>query len=339
MTDTQTLPATQTPASSTPRSNGALTVPENGEKPKAGYGSSGAFELMQRAANALSKSSLVPKDYQNNIPNCMIALGIAHRVGADPMMVMQNLDIIHGRPSWRAQFMIGTANSCGRFSAIRYEFFGEPNTDSWGCRASATEKSTGEKLVGPDITIAMTKKEGWYAKAGSKWQTMPQLMLMYRSGAWWVRAYAPELSLGFHTAEEVVDILDATPQNDGSYRVDHLKQAQAMLGARQDPPHDQTTGEIVEAGTEEPDDETEGDEDGEFSESDELDRYIEKMRGELALAKTPIEANAVDVTFRDTLDGYVERKEITEQRGTEITQAWGEATRVRAAELLQGKRK
>lgn len=254
MTDTQTPRSSTAPATITQpgKANGGENLPAvpNGEKPKVGYASNGAFELMQRAANALSKSSLVPKDYQNNIPNCMIALGIAHRIGADPMMVMQNLDVIHGRPSWRAQFMIGTANSCGRFSAIRYEFFGEVGTDSWGCRAWATEKSTGEKLIGPDVTISLAKKEDWYGKKGSKWQTMPQLMLMYRSGSWWVRAYAPELSLGFHTADEVIDILDATPQNDGSYRVDHLKQAQAMLGARQDDPaHDAETGEILDQET------------------------------------------------------------------------------------------
>lgn len=282
---------------------------------------------MQRAANALSKSSLVPKDYQNNIPNCMIALGIASRIGADPMMVMQNLDIIHGRPSWRAQFMIGTANSCGRFSAIRYEFFGEPNTDSWGCRAWATEKSTGEKLVGPDVTISLAKKEEWYGKKGSKWQTMPQLMLMYRAGSWWVRAYAPELSLGFHTAEEVADILDATPQNDGSYRVDPLKQAQAMLGARQDPPHDPQTGEIIEPGTEEADDETEGDEVGEFSESDA--NPLADMAAELLQLANCLGTGGVD---------RLEKEIGATLRGDKLL-AWADACAARVAELMQGKKR
>lgn len=173
-------------------------------------------------------SSLVPEGYRNNVPNCMIALRIADRIGADPMMVMQNLDIVHGRPSWRAQFLIGTANSCGRFSAIRYEFFGDRNTDTWGCHAWAVEKATNEKLVGPDITIAIAKAEGWYQKSGSKWKTIPQLMLMYRAGSWWVRAYAPELSLGFQTAEEQTDIIDVTARTieDGP-----LKSAISQLGA------------------------------------------------------------------------------------------------------------
>lgn len=170
-------------------------------------------------AKGFSQSTLVPKEYQNNIPNSMIALSMADRVGADPLMVMQNLVIVHGRPTWSSQFLIATANSCGRFSSIRYEFFGTPMTDEWGARAWAIEKSTGEKLVGSDVTIALAKKEGWYQKSGSKWQTIPQQMLMYRAGSWWVRAYAPELSLGLHTADEAIDIIDVTRGNDGVFQV------------------------------------------------------------------------------------------------------------------------
>ena len=166
------------------------------------------FELAQRAANLLASSGLVPEAYRGSIPNCVIALNMAQRIGADPLQVMQNLVVVHGNPTWSAQFLIATVNACGRFSALRYEFFGERNDDSWGCRAWAIEKETGEKLIGTDVTIAMAKAEGWYDKKGSKWKTMPQQMLMYRSGAWWARAYAPELSMGLQTNDEAIDILD-----------------------------------------------------------------------------------------------------------------------------------
>lgn len=175
---------------------------------KMGFSDKESFELMQRAANLLSAAQLVPKEYQGNLPNCVIALNMANRIGADPLMVMQNLIVIHGKPTWSSQFLIATVNTCGRFSALRYEFFGEPNTDSWGCRAWAVEKETGEKLVGTDITIGIAKSEGWYNKNGSKWKTIPQQMLMYRAGSWWARAYAPELSMGLSTAEEMGDIID-----------------------------------------------------------------------------------------------------------------------------------
>jgi len=187
---------------------------------RAGFFDLQSFELMQRIAKGFAASTLVPQVYQGNLANCMIALNLAQRINGDPLMVMQNLVIVHGRPTWSAQYLIATANMCGRFSAIRFEFFGERNSDSWGCRAWAIEKATGEKLVGSDITVAIAKKEGWYGKNGSKWQSIPQQMLMYRAGSWWVRAYAPELSMGLMTADEAHDVFDATAGADGTYQVD-----------------------------------------------------------------------------------------------------------------------
>jgi len=187
---------------------------------QAGFFNIQSFELMQRIAKGFATSSLVPKEYQGNIGNCMIALNLAQRIGGDPLMVMQNLVIVHGRPTWSAQYLIATANMCGRFSAIRFEFFGDKKNDTWGCRAWAIEQRTGEKLIGSDVTIAIARKEGWYGKNGSKWQSIPQQMLMYRAGSWWVRAYAPELSMGLMTSDEASDVFDAQASADGTYSVD-----------------------------------------------------------------------------------------------------------------------
>lgn len=203
------------------------------------------FELAQRAAKLMAASTLVPKEYQGNLPNCVIALNMAQRVGADPLMVCQNLVIVHGRPTWSAQFLIATVNTCGRFSALRYEFFGKANTDEWGCRAWAIEKATGEKLVGTDVTIAIAKKEGWYGKNGSKWQSIPQQMLMYRAGSWWTRAYAPEISMGLATAEEMQDTFDAERGNDGAYSVDLGSLRETAAPAAET--IDKSTGEIIDA--------------------------------------------------------------------------------------------
>ncbi len=170
-----------------------------------GFTSEKSFMLIQRAATLLSKSSLVPKEFQGNLPNCVIALNMASRIGADPLQVMQNLYVVYGRPSWSAQFLIATFNTCGRFTAIRYKWVGERGKDSFGCIAYTIEKASGEVLEGAEVTIGLAKAEGWYEKNGSKWKTMPQQMLMYRAASWLVRAYAPEIGMGLHTADEVED--------------------------------------------------------------------------------------------------------------------------------------
>lgn len=185
-----------------------------------GFGSLQSFELMQRAAKLLAASTLVPKDYQNNLPNCVIALNMATRLGADPLLVMQNLYVVHGRPGWSSQFLIATFNQCGRFAAIRYKWTGTEGKDDWSCQAYAMERETNEIITGPVISIALAKKEGWYQKTGSKWQSIPQLMLMYRAAAWLVRTHAPEISMGLQTESELHDVYDAKRGATGEFSVE-----------------------------------------------------------------------------------------------------------------------
>lgn len=195
-----------------------------------GLTDSQSFELAQRVGKLFATSTLVPKQYQGNLPNCVIALNMASRMGADPMMVMQNLYIVHGTPSWSSQFLIATFNKSGRFSAIRYEFEGTPGQDDYGCTAVATELTTGEVLRGTTITIGLAKAEEWYQKKGSKWQTMPQQMLMYRAASWFIRAYAPEIAMGLQTAEEIRDTYEL--ENDGqSFSLPPKGQTSADLNA------------------------------------------------------------------------------------------------------------
>jgi hypothetical protein len=180
-----------------------LTVLEQTPE-KGSFNSSANFEHAQRVAKMLSSSSLVPKEFQNNVQNTMIALEMANRIGASPLMVMQNLYIVHGKPSWSSTFIIAAINSSGKFSPLRFEISGEG--DQKGCIAWAYEKETKERLESPRVTMEMAKKEGWVDKNGSKWKTMPELMMRYRAAAFFGRLYAPEIMMGMHSFEEAVEI-------------------------------------------------------------------------------------------------------------------------------------
>lgn len=207
-----------------------LTISENkGELSTQGiFNNPTSFEQAQRIAGALIKSNLIPTDYQENMPNALIALEMANRIGASPIAVMQNLHIIEGRPSWSSNFIISAMNSSGKFSPLRFEIkkLGEKEVsfDYWegpkgqrtkktgkmkiedmSCIAWAIEKSTGERLDGPEVTVSMAVAEGWYGKPGSKWKTMPELMIRYRAAAFFGRLYSPEILMGMHTEDEVID--------------------------------------------------------------------------------------------------------------------------------------
>lgn len=165
-----------------------------------------AFELKQREAKLLAASTLVPKHYQDNVADVVVAMNMAGRMKADPLAVMQSLHIIHGKPGWSAQFLIASFNACGRYSSITYEF----SDDGTACVAVTSERETGREIRGPEVSIAMAEAEGWLSKSGSKWKTMPELMLRYRAAAFLIRTTAPEIGLGFYTTEELKDIDDAS---------------------------------------------------------------------------------------------------------------------------------
>lgn len=167
------------------------------------FGDTNSFEHSQRVAKMLSSSNLIPKEYQGNIQNTMIALEMANRIGASPLMVMQNLYIVHGKPSWSSSFIIAAINNCKRFSPLRFIIKGDGPTLS--CKAWANDLHTNDKLEGPKVSMEMAMKEGWVNRPGSKWQTMPELMIRYRAAAFFGRLYAPDILMGMHTVEEVQD--------------------------------------------------------------------------------------------------------------------------------------
>lgn len=168
------------------------------------FESTQSFVDAQRMAQALAASTIVPVSYQNNVPNTLVAIEMAQRMGESPIMVMQNLNIIHGRPSFGSAFIISRLNTCKRFAApIKFAISGEGmnmNCFAW------TMDHAENVIQGPPVSMQMAKAEGWIDKKGSKWQTMPELMIQYRAAAFFCRLHAPELLMGMRTAEEINDI-------------------------------------------------------------------------------------------------------------------------------------
>lgn len=214
------------------------------------------FATIQRVSKMFAHSELVPEIYRVNVPqgadektiaaaemkamsNCIIALELSSRIGASPLMVMQNLVPIYGRPSWSAKFLIATVNTCGRFEPLQFRFTEKGNLGMVDyvdyvynpqtrrkdavnkqfdgkkmmdieCVAYTTAKGGTSVLESSPVSIRLAIQEGWFTKSGSKWQTMPRQMLMYRAASWWSSAYAPEISMGMRTVEEEQDIIDIT---------------------------------------------------------------------------------------------------------------------------------
>lgn len=63
----------------------------------------------------------------------------------------------------------------------------------------------GRRIDGMVVDMDMADAEGWTKKNGSKWKTMPQLMLRYRAASFFARLNCPELTMGLYTKEEIID--------------------------------------------------------------------------------------------------------------------------------------
>jgi hypothetical protein len=211
------------------------------------------FEFGQRAANLFAASQLVPAHLRGKPQDCFIALHMAERMGEDPLMVMQNIVIVSGTAGWKTQFMIAKANAAGVFKG-RINWRVEGEGERLKVTAFAHLLDTGDE-VSASADMRMAKAEGWTKNA--KYTSMPEHMLRWRSAAFLIRLYCPEVMMGMQTAEEVEDVrlavasntaMDVTPSAALAARLDHRPGSVTATvdHALSEPAHDPETGEITE---------------------------------------------------------------------------------------------
>lgn len=164
------------------------------------------FKEIYDIGKMFASSSLVPQTYQGKAMDCTIAVDMANRMNISPMMVMQNLYVVRGKPSWSGQACTALIEGSGKFKNLRHVYTGEKGTDTWGCYVEAVRIENGEVVRGVEVTIAMAKAEDWVNKTGSKWKTMPELMLAYRASAFFARVHIPNALMGVSVEGEVEDI-------------------------------------------------------------------------------------------------------------------------------------
>lgn len=179
------------------------------------FSDSESFQRLFDIGKMFASSTLVPQNYQGKPMDCTIAVDMANRMGVSPMMVMQNLYVVKGKPSWSGQACMSMIRGSREFKNVRPVYTGEKNTDSWGCYIQAEYRETGEVVRGTEVTISMAKAEGWYSKKDkygnetSKWQTIPEQMLAYRAAAFFARVYIPNSLMGVYVEGEAEDIAPA----------------------------------------------------------------------------------------------------------------------------------
>lgn len=196
---------------------------------------------MVQVAGYLADSTIVPKHYQGQQGNVLIALNTAQRRNLDPMMVMQNLYVVYGTPSWSGQFCIAAIKSAPQYRRIVFEFL---NGKDWrgGMRVVGYRKDDPLDETpdyGPEVTPEIVAAEGWdkpkklrdgSGTQQSRWVTNPELMYRYRSASEFARTCCPEVLMGLPTQDYVEDeqnagreMRDVTPQQQEEETAVHVK--------------------------------------------------------------------------------------------------------------------
>lgn len=157
------------------------------------------YEETLRIGKGYSMSGIVPSSYANKPFDCAIAVDMANRLGVPPLMVMQQLFVVKGKPVWSGQACMTFIRN--RFDDVDVVYTGERGTDTYGCYISAMDGD--KKIQGTEITIAMAKAEGWMQN--TKWRNMPQQMLAYRAASFFARVYCPNTLMGCQVEGEVED--------------------------------------------------------------------------------------------------------------------------------------
>jgi hypothetical protein len=167
------------------------------------------LESVEREARYLSQLQATPLHFRGKTAECMWVVRLARRLDMDPFMVMNNIYFMHGRVGYSSSFMIGVVNQCGLFSNLEFEYNG--TGESRSCVAKAKCLKTKRTLSSTPVSIKMAREEGWSLTRGSKWKTMPDLMLQYRAAAFFCRAFAPQFLMGL--AKEELEDIDSTSKN------------------------------------------------------------------------------------------------------------------------------
>ena len=172
------------------------------------------LEQMFRFSEFLAKSPLLPDAFNGNPGSVMIALNMAQRLRMDPLMVMQNIVIVHGNAGLSGKFAIALLNRSPKYSRIEYRYVNGKDYTGGMQVIGHRKDDPGDKRpdVGTAVTLEMARAEGW--TSNKKWQTMPEQMMRYRAAAFFARAFVPEELLGMQTAEELEDVGAGAPMYD-----------------------------------------------------------------------------------------------------------------------------
>lgn len=163
------------------------------------------FTQLIKLAEIFARSKMVPAHFQNKPDDCFVALQMAYRMELDPMTALQNIYVVSGKPGLSSQLIISLVNRSKKLvGPVQWRIVGKG--EAMEVTAFGTLRETGEE-ISFTVPWSMVKGEGW--DKNSKYRSMPEVMMRYRSVAFLARFHFPEVIIGMQSIEEVEDVVAA----------------------------------------------------------------------------------------------------------------------------------
>lgn len=149
----------------------------------------------------LSTSTHIPKDFQGNPNNILVAIQWGYEIGLAPMQALQNIAVINGRPSLWGDSMIAVCKAHPDWRGISETYIEEE--DKAVCivkrHVHGEIEETRSEFSYKDAQRAnLTNKPG-------PWKNYPKRMLQLRARGFALRDAFPDAIKGLITTEEAID--------------------------------------------------------------------------------------------------------------------------------------
>ncbi len=179
-------------------------------------------------------TSLLPKAYQGNTSNVLIAMGLGKAIGITPAQSLYEIYVVNGRPSPSANLMAALVRRAGHRLRIK--------GDATTCTATLIRHDDPDEPFEATWTFEQARAAGLTGK--DTWKSYPAAMLRARAIAEVVRMGASEAVLGMEYARE--EMQDVEPE-----RAPAPARPTGMEGLRAAVNPEPVDAEVVEAVAEE----------------------------------------------------------------------------------------
>ena len=161
-----------------------------------------------RFAEVISKSAMVPKDFQGKPANTLVAIQWGMELGLAPMQALQNIAVINGKPSVYGDALLAMVRADSRCTGVNEYVEGEGDAMTAVCIIKRAHGGEVEEIK-RTFSVTQAKQARLWGKQGP-WQQYPERMLQHRARGNAIRDGFPDVIKGMVTVEEAQDM---TPVN------------------------------------------------------------------------------------------------------------------------------